>query len=380
MDKILETHIANRVSELGGIKAAGGKVVGYLPGSYVPEEIIYASGAVPVCLCEAGEMGSVEASSSFIPRNFCSFVRAQVGEKSLGKSAHYGLVDLVVAPVACQHLKKMAEIWEYDAGMPLLKLGVPLANTGDPDLDYYAGQLRKLRARLQKLTGNAIDDQTLLAAIGSYNAMREAFRKISSLRRSQNAPIDSLAFLKLQHASLYADPAVMTKALESTYESLAGDSGSGATEGPRLLLAGPNVCPGDYKVVDLVQAAGGSIVVEFVDEGVRNYWRDIDTAGDPIEALARGYLRDSVPCAFMIESARTRLDFALDLIADFSVAGAIWYELLGCETYDSEGYWFARQLENHDIPVLIIESDYGMSDVGTLTTRVEAFIEMVKGV
>jgi benzoyl-CoA reductase/2-hydroxyglutaryl-CoA dehydratase subunit BcrC/BadD/HgdB len=380
MDAVLEQHIRNRLGELQTIKAAGGKVVGYLPGSYVPEEIIYASGAVPVCLCEAGDVEPVESSSSTIPRNFCSFVRAQVGDKLLGRNPLYGLVDMVVAPVACQHLKKMAEIWEYDGDLPLVKLGVPLANTGAPDLEYYANQLRKLKVQLERLTGGSVDDQKLRAAIGAYNGLRDGFRRVASLRRNQNPPISSLEFLQLQHASLYADPLVMTGALQSRYAELANHSGQTPTPGPRLLLIGPNVCKGDYKIIELVQAAGGSIVAEFVDEGVRNYWQDIDTGSDPLEALARGYLRDRVPCAFMIESARTRLEFALDLIAEYSVAAAVWYELRGCETYDSESHWFARQLEQRNIPVLVLESDFGPSDLGNLRTRVDAFIEMVKGV
>ena len=97
-------------------------------------------------------------------------------------------------------------------------------------------------------------------------------------------------------------------------------------------------------------------------------------------SLARGYLIDRVPCAFMRNSAKKRLDFVLKLIKDFNVSGVIWYELLGCETYDSESYYFARKLEERNIPMLILESDYGTADTGQLKTRIEAFIEIVKGV
>lgn len=380
MSGALVTHCEGRISELQGFRASGGKVVGYFPGSYVPEELIYAAGAVPICLADGGDAMPMDASASVIPRNFCAFVRAQVGEKLLRRNPYYGVMDGFVAPVACQHLKKVAEIWEYDADLKIVKLGVPLANTGAPDLEYYAAQLEKLKLWLEELTGNAIDDEKLWEAISVYNGLRRGLRKISSLRRSHDVRIGSSEFLRLNHASFYADPVVMMGALESTYGELVGNRGRATMEGPRLLLIGPNVGSGDYKVMDLVDAAGGSIVVELVDEGVRNYWKDIETQGDPIEALARGYLRDRVPCAFMIESAKCRLDFALNLIADFAAEGAIWYELLGCETYDSESYWFARELERRSVPCLVLESDYGMSESGSLKTRIDAFIEMVKGV
>ena len=37
-----------------------------------------------------------------------------------------------------------------------------------------------------------------------------------------------------------------------------------------------------------------------------------------------------------------------------------------------------KALESKNIPVLRIETDYSMEDVGQLKTRVEAFVEMLK--
>ena len=88
---------------------------------------------------------------------------------------------------------------------------------------------------------------------------------------------------------------------------------------------------------------------------------------------------DRIPCAFMRYSTRKRLDFALKLVKDFSVSGILWYEVLGCEVYDSESYFFVKEMEKRNIPVLILESDYGTEAMAQLKTRIEAFIELVKG-
>ena len=89
---------------------------------------------------------------------------------------------------------------------------------------------------------------------------------------------------------------------------------------------------------------------------------------------------DRVPCAFMRNSAKKRLDFVMKLIKDFHVSGVIWYELLCCESYDSESYFFAQRMREQNIPMLLIESDYGTASPGQLKTRIEAFIEILKGV
>jgi benzoyl-CoA reductase/2-hydroxyglutaryl-CoA dehydratase subunit BcrC/BadD/HgdB len=70
----------------------------------------------------------------------------------------------------------------------------------------------------------------------------------------------------------------------------------------------------------------------------------------------------------------------MKLIKDFDVSGVIWYELLCCETYDSEAYYFAEKLGELNIPFLILESDYSTAVTGQLKTRITAFIEILKGV
>jgi benzoyl-CoA reductase/2-hydroxyglutaryl-CoA dehydratase subunit BcrC/BadD/HgdB len=145
-------------------------------------------------------------------------------------------------------------------------------------------------------------------------------------------------------------------------------------------LVGPNIGYGDYKILELVEEAGGNIVIEEICEGIRHYWNKIESKGDIIQSLVNGYLVDRIPCAFMRYSTRKRLDFALKLIKDFDVAGIIWYQLLCCETYDSESYFYSQKMGERNIPMLILESDYSTADTGQLKTRIEAFIEILSGV
>jgi len=209
--------------------------------------------------------------------------------------------------------------------------------------------------------------------------MRELLRKISTIRRTSPSLVSALDFVKLNHASFYADPAFMVEVLDSVYQELKDKQPVTETDKPRILLAGPNIGYGDYAVAELVEAAGGEIVVEEICEGIRYYWHDIENRGDIFQSLTRGYLADRVPCAFMRNSTKKRLDFILKLIKDFNVSGVIWYELLCCETYDSESYYCAEKLGERNIPMLILESDYGTTATGQLKTRIEAFIEILKG-
>jgi benzoyl-CoA reductase/2-hydroxyglutaryl-CoA dehydratase subunit BcrC/BadD/HgdB len=105
----------------------------------------------------------------------------------------------------------------------------------------------------------------------------------------------------------------------------------------------------------------------------------VNNKGDPLQSLAKTYLRDRIPCAFTRDSTKKRFDFVMKLIADFNVSGVIWYELLCCETYDQEAYYFDKRMQERKIPMLTIESDFDVADGGPLRNRLDAFIEMVKG-
>jgi benzoyl-CoA reductase/2-hydroxyglutaryl-CoA dehydratase subunit BcrC/BadD/HgdB len=376
--KDLTTYLGNRPAQLREAKKKGIKVVGFFPGNYVPEEIIYASGAVPLCLVDGGSHRPADAALSVVHHTICPFARAQVGEKLVKKNPYYLMIDMLVAPITCQHLKKVAEIWEYDDDMGIFKLGIPHQYDGDDELIYYTDRLRALKDTLQALTGNEITTERIREAIDLYNKMRELLRKISLLRRASDSPLRALDFVRLNHASFYADPAFMVDVLDSVYNELMKKQPINREDTPRLLLLGPNMGYGDYKILELVETAGGDIVIEEICEGIRYYWQDIKKKGDLFESLAKGYLVDRLPCAFMTGSAKKRLDFAFHLATDFNVSGVIWYELINCETYDSESYFFAQKMGERNIPMLILESDYGTSDVGQLKNRIDAFIEMIK--
>lgn len=375
----LETHLKERYAQLLEAKEKGTRIIGYFPGNYVPEELIVASGAVPLCLIEGGDAPPLDASSSVIPQVFCPFARTQIGERLLKRNPYYRMMDLFIAPITCQHLRKVAEIWEYNDDMDIFKLGIPHQTGHDFEIAYFTDRLKALTDKLEMCTGNRITRTKIAQAIDLYNRMRALLRGISLLRQADSPSIDGLDFVELNHASLYADPEFMVDFLESVYSRLRTGASGLKPDAPRLLLIGPNIAAQDYKVLEMVRKCGGNIVIEEIFEGIRYYWPTIDNNGEPLAVLAESYLKDRVPPAFMRYASKPRLDFALRLIEDFKVAGVIWYGLRGCETYDAESFYFSRSMADRGIPMLVLESDYGVAGTGQMEVRVDAFMEMLKG-
>jgi len=261
----------------------------------------------------------------------------------------------------------------------VFRLGVPYKDGSARGLEYYLNMLRLLVRRLEALTGRTLRDDSLRQSIAAYNRMRGLLRQIGDLRKRGRLPISTLDFIKLNHASFHLDPGYMNETLAGLLESLEGHDGVASAGRPRLLLTGPNVADGDYKVLELIDECGGDIVVEELAEGVRYYRSDTGTDRDPLDALAVKYLRDRAPAAFMRLSASRRFDFVTGLAREFGAQGIVWYQLLYCDTYDIEFHYFERNLERLGLPMLRLESDYNVQDTGALKTRIEAFLETIGG-
>jgi benzoyl-CoA reductase/2-hydroxyglutaryl-CoA dehydratase subunit BcrC/BadD/HgdB len=274
-------------------------------------------------------------------------------------------------------LKKVAELWEYQGDLEIFKLGIPHRCMHEFEVEYFTDRLKALKDRLQILTGNSISDKGINEAIAQYNTIRRLFRQISLQRRNAGVPITSQDFIKLNHLSFYTNPALTIELLEEVFRYINKLPPEKISNAPRLLITGPNVCKGDYKLLELIEEMGGNVVIEEIFEGIRDYWQDIPEGKDPFKSLAEGYLVNRIPPAFMRDTAKKRLDRILKLTSEFNVAGVVWYELMYCETYDAESFYLAQKLKEHNIPLLILESDYSKADIGQLRTRLQAFMEML---
>ena len=76
----LAQEMKKRPAELARIKKENGqKIIGYTAGGFMPEELVYASGAIPLCLIRGGDPEPLAESLQWLPRFQDTFCRAQIG-------------------------------------------------------------------------------------------------------------------------------------------------------------------------------------------------------------------------------------------------------------------------------------------------------------
>jgi benzoyl-CoA reductase subunit C len=377
MMKSFSTYFEERMSELRKLKKEGKKIVGYVPGGFMPEELVWASGAIPVGLNRGGDPGAVMKSAEFVPRFFDTFSRSQIGYWALGEEPLYQMVDLVIIPCTDRNIGVIADNWEMWTGKNVFKFGVPHDNRSDYAFNYYLDGLHLLKAELEKLTGNSITSDKLRKEIDLSNKMRLLLKQISIMRKSERPPISGRDFIRLHHTSFYTDRNFVIRNLESLSQELKVKEGK---KGTRIFLVGSSIAEGDYKIYDLLESAGADVVIEDFSEGMRPYWEEVGTDGDLLVALADCYFRKRTPPpAFFSPAFKQRFAFLLKLAKEFKVDGIIWYSMMYRDSYDITGLYFARIAEQEGLPFIKIMSDYDIVETGPLSTRIEAFIESIEG-
>jgi len=372
--EVLSSYRKTRLADLGKAKEEGRKIIGYTVGGYFPEELVLAAGAIPLGLIRGGDHSAVELAGAYICRWIDPFCRAQIGYAVSQDDPYYSLVDLLAVPITDNHIRAVSDIVSYNTDITVFPFGVPhMKDVGC--FDYYRHGITRLKAKLEEVTGVEITESKLREAIALCNRERELLKQISLMRKADPVPISSKEFVALNHSSALLDKEVMVEVLESLYAELK-EQAAPPREGRRLLLTGSTLALGD-RIIDIIEEAGGVVVIEEFGEGLKPYWENVRLDGDLMEALADCYFTRRVPPAYF-RPGRERLDLVIKMAKDFNVAGVIWYQLLYRESYKTESYYFPDRLKKETgLSMLVIESEYDQTEAVQQRTRLETFMEVI---
>jgi len=375
----LSAHLQTRVSEVTKQKARGTKIVGYLPGGFLPVEIVRAAGAIPMGLMRGGDPEPVMEALQYITRFLDTFWRGQIGYWSLGEDPLYRLPDLLIAPITDCHTRAAADCFNCYTDIPVYRIGVP-HDRRELAFNYYLKWLYSLKEKLEELTGNTITEDKLRAEIEYSNKVRSLLRSISMMRKDADPAISSKEFVWWNHASMLADKDVFLECLEDLHAELQEATSNGISRKPRLMLVASTIAMGDVNMFDIMEDIGGEIVYEEVQEGVQPYLTNVELNGsDPVKALAEKYLMQRI-LAPWDRPWGDRMDRLIQSAQEFQVDGIVWYQLMYRDAYDMQAFSFEQKLQKEtSFPFIKVESDYSPAEQGSTRTRLETFLEIVKG-
>ena len=205
---------------------------------FVPEELVWAAGGIPVGLC-AGTQFSVPMAETVLPRNTCALIKSSFGFK-LGRVCPYVQAShLIVGETTCDGKKKMFEILnEYQ---PVYVMEVPNKKT-ERSRKLWLGEVQEFKKVIEKLTGNTITAEKLEQAIELVNARRRGLQRLYNLRKVSPVPISGKDALLATQVSFYDDAARDTQMLTALCDELdkrvAAGQGVALAKAPRILISG----------------------------------------------------------------------------------------------------------------------------------------------
>ena len=178
----LSKCIAERPAELKRLRDRGIKIVGIVGLGYVPEELIYALGAVPQRLIKGGEREAIDDARAYCHGSFSTFHKAQIGYLLSGKESVYNTLDYLIVESGDWNSEMVGMYVYFYRKLPTTWLGIPGNPEFDGALSYYTMGLGRLRDSLEELTGSNATEAKLSEYINLYNEMRDLLKNISYLR------------------------------------------------------------------------------------------------------------------------------------------------------------------------------------------------------
>lgn len=368
-----------RIQELRDEQEAGRKIIGSFC-VFVPEELVLAAGCTSVGLCAGADFAQEEVEK-VLPRNTCSLIKSFFGFK-LGKVCPYMEVsDLIVGENTCDGKKKSFETFSqlvpnfYQMDLPQNK--TPMARK------LLKHEYLTFIAKLEEMTGKRIGLEDLKQGIATVNAKRKALARLSKIRKADPSPISGLDALLINQIAFLDNPARFTENVNVLCDELEllvkENKGVKAEKAPRVVISGCPMAIPNWKVPAIIESTGAVIVGEescIGERGQRNTTDDSATTLDGLmDAVVDRYFK--IDCAVFTPN-QERVEHIKEMAENTSADGVIHYGLQFCQPYIMESFSVEKTLEKDGVSVLRLETDYSQEDMGQLSTRVEAFVEIIK--
>ena len=354
------------------VKERGGKVAGVFC-TFTPVEILEAAGFTSVSLCGMSPE-TIPAAEAHLPKNLCPLIKSSYGFAVSDKCPYTYFSDLIVGETTCDGKKKMYEL--LGRIKPTYILHLPQGHDSDP-VTIWTAELRRFIKYLEDNFQVTITDEMLREAARKRNLERKTNLKLMSLQKQDPPPMSGLQMYQALEGSgfvfTHEERVAKIEDLIRTIEETADPEANRGCK--RILITGCPIGGVLQKTVGAIEANGGVVVCHENCSGIKAAFQMVDTeAEDIVRAIAERYLE--IGCSVLTPNSK-RMELLPKLVEEFKIDGIVEVDLQTCTPYCVESYTIRQLAEQLGVPYMAVETDYSQSDSGQLSTRIEAFMEML---
>lgn len=358
------------------VKDQGGKIAGTFC-TFTPNEIFDAAGIHTVSLCGTSDE-TVAAAEADLPKNLCPLIKSSYGFAVSDKCPYTYFSDLIVGETTCDGKKKMYELLGRLKDVYVMQL--PQTPDRPFSKEMWMAELHALIETLERKFGVTITEEGLRQACEVRNRQRRAKVGLMELQKQIPPPAFAQDLFKVLDSSNFSfDQQASTEAIEQMTRTIQNAYERGGRPVPvgnkRILLTGCPIGGVLNKTVGVIEANGGVVVCLENCSGIKPARQMVDLEKeDIVEAIAERYLE--IGCAVMSPNLR-RMELLRRLTEEFQADGIVDVVLQSCHPYSVERCEVRTLARELGVPYMAVETDYARSDLGQLTTRLSAFLEML---
>ena len=360
---------AHPSKELDKHLAAGKRVIGVGP-YHVPEELVYAAGAVPFGVW--GMVGSADEAKKYYPPFYCSICQMTL---EMGLKGILDKLSGMMITGLCDTLRASSQNWKAAMGnkVPLIYVTNAQNRFLPAGRTYTVEAYTEVKRRVEECCDTIIDDDQIMAAIKLYNQWRAAMREFVQLAGSHPAEVSNAARVAVVNAGYYMDKAEHLQMVRELNEALAALPES--TEGYRKV-----VLSGIYQDIPAITAILDdnkiAVVADDLAKESRAFARQVPEEGCAIEALADGWcgLRADTE---LYDPKKEHIDVLVQKAKD-SGAGAVVILLAKfCDPEEFEAPLVTRAVRAAGLKCITVEVDQSTESYEQARTQVETLAELL---
>jgi benzoyl-CoA reductase subunit C len=351
-------------------KKQGKPVVGWAC-TYTPEEIIYAANTLPIRVL--GSLERTPLADAYLPQNVCSFCRSCLDQALRGE---YDYLDGCIFSNSCDNYGMMYDMWKYHVKLPYYYFMDTPHTRSEKAHNFFYEEAKRLKQSLEKNFKTDISKESLKNTIEVYNENRVLLKKVYDLRKNSPPLISGVEALEIVLSSMLTSKEEHNRLLEQLLSQIENRADT-PRKGTRLLVSGSVM--DNTEMMKIIEGMGANVVADDLCIGSRYFWNLVSSnTFDPLHAIANRYM-DKIPSPFMAHS-KDRFRHTLEMAKKYDVEGAIIFVLKFCDTHLFDAPILMEELKSQGLPVLYLEWEHAMSGMAQLKTRIEAFLETIRGV
>ncbi len=344
---------------------------------HVPEEIVHAAGMLPVRLRATGCTADADAQTWMSPFS-CSFARSTLQYLMDGK---YDFLDGLISSDGCLMAGRIYDNWRY--------INDTIESTDDyyvrmvavPRIinrhtkNFFAEHLEQLVEDLEGIADKEITNEDIIQSTKLYNETRALIRELFSLSKGDKPLITGAERLKIIMAGM-SIPKEEYNTMLRDYIDHIKERNAVQKSRARIMVIGSAIDDPEYFKV--IEDTGALVVTDYTCYGSRYLYEPVELDEENVLAsLAENYMVRPV-CPRMTDIRPEIHESIFNMIRDFDVDGVIFSQLQYCEVWGAEMLFFHDKFKEKSIPILSLEREEIMTNIGQLSTRVEAFVEMLE--